>query len=142
MRFSNTLSIDRPVADVFNYLAKFENLPAWNYAISETRSITDGPVGVGSRYRQFRTIPKRSEETFEVIEFEPDHRLAIRGTFGPFPAESVYLLEPVGAAAQLTNTMDLRAKGPVSLIAPVATRQIKSAVAANLQKLKQILEGA
>jgi hypothetical protein len=40
----------------------------WNYAIAETREITDGPVGVGSRYRQTRRLPTRSEETFAVTE--------------------------------------------------------------------------
>ena len=141
MQFSNTITIDRPVAEVFGYLAKFENVPRWNYAISETRSLTGQPVGVGSRYVQSRTIPTHSEETFEVTEFEPDRRLAIRGTLGPFPADVVYVLEPAGTGTVLTNTMDLKARGPISLVAPLATRQIKSAVATNLAKLKDILEG-
>ena len=62
---------------MFGFLAQFGNVPLWNYAISETRKITGGPVGVGSRYRQTRTLPTRSEETFEVTEFEPDRRLPI-----------------------------------------------------------------
>ena len=63
MQFSTTISINRPPAEVFAFLARFENVPRWNYAISDTRKITAGPVGVGSRYRQVRTIPTQSEET-------------------------------------------------------------------------------
>jgi len=42
--FQNTLTIQRPVDDVFAFLADFENIPAWNYAILETRKVSPGPV--------------------------------------------------------------------------------------------------
>ena len=79
MQFANTITIARRPAEVFAYLAHFENVPLWNYAISDTRKTSSGPVGVGSRYRQTRTLPTRSEEAFEVTEFEPDRRLSIKG---------------------------------------------------------------
>lgn len=79
MRFSNTIAIRRQRDVVFDYLATFENVPRWNYAIAETRRTSPGPVGVGSTYWQRRTVPSPSEETFEVVEFEPPQRLAIRG---------------------------------------------------------------
>jgi len=31
--FENTVTIQRPVEDVFAFLADFENVPTWNYAI-------------------------------------------------------------------------------------------------------------
>ena len=34
--FQNTVTIRRPIEDVFGYLADFENIPAWNYAILQT----------------------------------------------------------------------------------------------------------
>jgi hypothetical protein len=34
--FENTVTIQRPVKDVFAFLADFENLPTWNHAIVET----------------------------------------------------------------------------------------------------------
>ncbi|HEX9231767.1 MAG TPA: SRPBCC family protein [Jatrophihabitantaceae bacterium] len=140
MRFVNTITIDRAPSAVFAYLAEFENVPRWNYAIADTRKVTDGPVGVGARYLQMRTIPSRSEETFEVVEFEPDRRLVIRGQIGPFSGDIAYLLEGAANATVLTNTCDLRAHGPLSVVAPLATRRVQSAVAANLDVLKQILE--
>lgn len=47
MHFTNTITIARPVAEVFAFLARFENLPRWNQAISETRQTTIGRVGAG-----------------------------------------------------------------------------------------------
>jgi hypothetical protein len=97
-------------------------------------------VDVGARYMQTRTVPTRSEETFEVTEFEPDRRLSIRGTLGPFHGDITYLLETAGNATALTNTMNLQPSGPLRLVAPLAASRVKSAVAANLDTLKQILE--
>jgi hypothetical protein len=140
MRFVNTVTIGRPPAEVFAYLSQFENVPRWNYAISETRKVTDGPVGVGTRYHQTRTLPRPADETFEVTGFDPDRRLSISGDLGPFRGEIVYLLEPAGDSTVLANTMDLRPAGPLRLLAPLAAPRVRSAVAANLHELKRLLD--
>jgi uncharacterized membrane protein len=140
VNFTNTITIRRTPAEVFAFLADLENLPRWNYALSQTRKISDGPVGVGSRYLQTRTLPTRSEETLEVTAFEPDHLLAIRGPLGPFQSEVSYLVTAADGGTTLSNTMDLRPTGAARLIAPLAGSRVKSAVAANLDALKQLLE--
>ena len=142
MKFTNTITIDRPLSQVFVYLADLENLPRWNYAIGATRKITAGPVDVGSRYLQTRTIPVHTEEHLEIIEFEPDHRLAISGSLNSLPAQVTYTLRAEEDATCLTNTVDLQPPRHLKLVAPVATLRIKSAVAANLAVLKRTLEQA
>ncbi len=142
MEFANTIEIDRPPEDVFRFLADFENVPKWNYAIVETRKTSDGPVGVGATYRQIRSIPARSEESFEVTEFEPDRRLSIRGDLGPLEGTLTYELKPEGAWTRLTNTADLQGHGLAKLAAPLAAGRIREAVAENLAKLKQLLESS
>jgi uncharacterized protein YndB with AHSA1/START domain len=139
--FQNTVTIRRPVQDVFAFLAEFENLPKWNYAIVETEKTSPGPVGVGTTYRQLRSIPTRSEEAFQVTAFEPTHHLEIRGEIGPFTATINYLLGPSDDGTRLTNTVVLQpASGRLRLLAPLAASRVKKAVAANLDTLKQLLE--
>jgi carbon monoxide dehydrogenase subunit G len=140
MRFSNTITIKRSPSEVFGYLTDFENLPRWNYAITEARKITPGPVGVGSKYLQVRTVPRRSEETFEVIEFATDSRVTVRGAFGPFSGQASYVLEPTNDGTRLINAMDLQPGGVLGLVAPLATSRVRTAVAKNLDILKEILE--
>jgi len=142
VHFSNSITIDRAVPDVFAYLAEFENVPKWNYAIVETRKTSDGPVGVGTTYRQTRSLPSPSEETFRVTELEPDRRLAIHGGLGPFEGTLIYELEPVDGGTLLTNTADLEAGGVFKLAAPLAGAKVRQAVAQNLEKLKEILEAS
>jgi uncharacterized protein YndB with AHSA1/START domain len=142
MKFTNTITIERPLSRVFAYLADLENLPQWNYAIGATRKITTGPVDVGSRYLQTRTIPVHAEEHLEIIEFEPDRRLSIRGSLNSLPAHVTYTLREEERVTVLTNTVDLQPPRHLKLLAPVATHRIKSAVAANLVVLKTTLEQA
>jgi uncharacterized protein YndB with AHSA1/START domain len=141
MEFKNTVTIRRPVEDVFAFLADFENVPRWNHAIESTTKTSSGPVGVGSTYRQIRSQPRRSEEGFEVTVYEPARRLAIEGEIGPFHTRAEYLLEPIEGATRLTNAVELEPSSVVAkLLAPFAGSRIKTAVAENLGVLKQLLE--
>jgi uncharacterized protein YndB with AHSA1/START domain len=140
MRFSNTITIDRNPDAVFGYLADLENLPEWNYAIQQTRKVTADPVGAGSRYLQTRTIPVHRQEGLEVIEFDPDRSLTLRGSLNSFRALISYTLRPDGNTTALTNTVDLQPPRTLNLLAPIATHRIQSAVAANLNVLKRTLE--
>jgi hypothetical protein len=140
--FDNAVTIQRPAEEVFAFLADFENIPMWNYAIEETRKASAGPVGVGTRYRQTRSVPSRSTESFEVTVFEPASRLAIHGQIGPFPATISYELEARGGATRLVNNVELDPfQAMLRLAAPLVTPRIKAAVAQNLGKLRLVLEG-
>jgi uncharacterized protein YndB with AHSA1/START domain len=141
VRFQNTITIERSPAEVFAFLADFERIPTWNYAIVETRKITGGPVGVGTRYRQVRQVPRHGEESFQVTEFEPEARLSLEGTFGQLPGRLTYLMEPVTGGTRLINVVELRPSGVIRLVGGLATRRVRSAVLANLRKLKELLEG-
>jgi hypothetical protein len=140
--FENTVTIHRPAEEVFAFLAEFENIPRWNYAIEETSKASAGPVGVGTKYRQTRSIPGRSTEEFEVTVFQPASRLAIHGQIGPFQATIGYELVSTAGATRLVNSVELDpSQAKLRLLAPVVTPKIKAAVAQNLGKLKLVLEG-
>lgn len=140
MRFVNAVEIERPVEEVFAYLADFENVPAWNYAIESTTKLSEGPVRLGTTYRQVRRIPRRSEESFEVTVFEPGSRLAIRGTLGPFASDLEYRIEPTERGTRVTNEVQLKPRGILGMVGQLASSRVKEAVAKNLGKLKQVLE--
>jgi uncharacterized protein YndB with AHSA1/START domain len=140
MEFSNTVAIRQPRDDVFQFVADLENAPKWNHALIETRKLTEGPVGVGTEFRQVRSVPSRSEETILVTEFEPERRMVVRGDLGPFRATMTYEFEAQGPTTLVTNTAALKADGMVGFAAPIATGRIRDAVAQNLRSLKHLLE--
>jgi uncharacterized protein YndB with AHSA1/START domain len=138
--FENTVMIGRPIEEVFGFLADFENLPRWNYAIVETHKVSQGPVGVGTIYQQVRSVPSRSEEHFEVTAYNPPRQLELRGQLGRFPSHLSYALDAVPEGTRITNAVELELRGPGRLLGRVAVPRIRDAVAANLQKLKDLLE--
>ena len=140
MHFTNSITIDRPPGDVFAFVADLENVPEWNYAIIATRKVSDGPVSVGTAYRQVRSLPSRSEETLQVAEMLPDRRFVVQGQIGPFVGSLAYDVEDIGGRTRLTNTVDLEGRGLMKHAGPVASARVRDAVSANLGTLKQLLE--
>jgi uncharacterized protein YndB with AHSA1/START domain len=139
--FHNTVTIARSADEVFAFLADFGNIPAWNYAIARTVQTSPGRAGVGATYRQTRTIPRSSEESFEVTDFAPPSRLAVKGQIGPFNAASSYLLEATAGGTRLTNHVELEpSSAPLRPLGPLAVPGVKAAVARNLGTLKELLE--
>jgi len=139
VRFANAVRIERPAGTVFDYLADLRNLPAWNYAIRETRPVTPGPAGLGSVYEQLRSLPRVMRERLEIVEYERDRRLVIEGGFGPFQGRAIYDLEGSATATHLVNRFELEA-GALNVVSSLAARGMAGAVARNLQVLKDILE--
>jgi uncharacterized protein YndB with AHSA1/START domain len=140
MRFSNTIEIKRSPAEVFDYLATPENIPDWNYAISASQASPSGPIGVGTRIRQRRTLPRPAEEQLQVTELLPGRRLVLAGDVGPLHGTLSYVLQPTSDGTRLTNAAELEASGSLRLAAPLFAGRIRAAVAENLATLKRILE--
>jgi uncharacterized protein YndB with AHSA1/START domain len=138
--FQNTVVIRRPIEEVFGFLADFENIPRWNYAIVETHQVSEGPVGVGTIYQQVRSVPRRSEERIAVTAYNPPRQLEIRGQLGSFPARLSYALEALPEGTRVTNSVELDLRGPGRLLGRLAVPRVRDAVAANLSKLKELLE--
>jgi hypothetical protein len=138
--FENSVLIRRPIEEVFGFLSDFENVPKWNYAIVETRKMSQGPVGVGTIYQQVRSVPSRSEERFEVTAYNPPRQLEIRGQLGPFPSRLSNALDAVPEGTRVTNSVELELRGPGRLLGRVAVPRVRDAVAANLSKLKELLD--
>lgn len=137
--FTNTITIDRPAEEVYAYLTDLEHIPEWNWAITKTRKISEGPVTAGTRYEQTRHTPTTAVEQIVIIDLEPDRHLHIEGTLGPFHADLRYDIEPVGDQTHLTNQVALHGDIPTLKLA-LARLSIPRAVASNLNALKTRLE--
>jgi hypothetical protein len=77
----------------------------------------------------------------EITTYDPPRQLEIRGQLGPFASRLVYALEAIPAGTRVTNTVELELRGPGRLLGRVAVPRVREAVAANLGRLKELLEG-
>lgn len=75
MMFATTIRIERPVADVFAFVADLENLPKWNHFVTDVRKTSVGSVGVGTTYHQMR---KMDQQDLQIVSFDRGRMLELR----------------------------------------------------------------
>jgi uncharacterized membrane protein len=137
LEFENSIRIDRPVDEVFVYLSDFENIPKWNYYVLEASQRTDSPIGVGTTYHQVR---KTDEQDFRITEFEPNHMVAVKTLPQSSPGfERRFTLYEEGNTTRIRDEWKLDTGRP-AILERLAGGRVKSAVAENLAKLKELLQ--
>jgi predicted DNA-binding protein (UPF0251 family) len=137
LEFENTIAIYRLIDEVFAFLSDFENIPKWNYYVLEVRQLSESPIGIGTTYHQVR---KTDEQDFRIIEFEPNHSVAVKTLPQSSPSfERRFTLYEEGETTRIRDQWKLDTGRP-ALLERLARGRVKSAVAENLAKLKELLE--
>ena len=136
---SNTITIARPVGDVFAFLANAENDKQWRGGVIEMTR-TSGQ-GVGTTYRQVVAGPggRRIDADVEITEFVADQRIAFRTTKGPVRPTGSYDLHAGDGGTVVTFRLAAELGGVKKLMAPMVAKTMRSEVAA-LTELKRVLE--
>ena len=104
-RFEATVVIDRPIDEVFAFLADGENDKKFSARVLEIAKTTDGPPGVGTLYAS--TVKDggiKFKREFRLTEFEPSTKIRWAETStGPVVTpEGGYDFAPAGEGTQLT----------------------------------------
>jgi uncharacterized membrane protein len=140
---THSIDINRRPEDVFAYLDQLERHGEWQSQIVSAKIETDGPVRVGTRVHEVRKIGNREQDTsYEIVEHDPPHKSAFRGTVGPIRPLGTVTVEPLGdgEAARVTIDFDLVGHGFGKLIAPLARRQARQTIGETQEQLKERLE--
>jgi uncharacterized protein YndB with AHSA1/START domain len=75
-QFEATVEIDRPVAEVFAFLADGENDPKFSPRVQQITKATDGPTAVGTVYRStVKDAGMTTKREFKITEFVPDQKI-------------------------------------------------------------------
>jgi uncharacterized protein YndB with AHSA1/START domain len=137
-----TTKINRPVDDVFAYVADTTNDPAWHTDVIEARQTTAGPLGKGTTYH-LRLKPSMgvSEGTAEVVDYEPPRKQVLRGDMGSMSPTITYLFEPAAGATMFTRRVQFQLPGMMRLMQPAVSLMGKRRNRAFLANLKRVLEG-
>src|SRR3954471_9671854 len=104
-RFEATVVIDRPIEEVFEFLADGENDPKFSPRVQEIAKTTDGPPGVGTVYAStVKDAGMTTKREFEITEFQPPARIrwAERSKNAVTAPEGGYDLAPEGAGTRVT----------------------------------------
>jgi uncharacterized protein YndB with AHSA1/START domain len=127
-RFEATVVVDRPIEEVFAFLADGENDPRFSPRVLEMAKTTDGAPGVGTVYASMvKDAGVKTKREFKITEFEPPTRIRwteVSKNLVTAP-EGGYDLAPEGSGTRVTIHNVLEGHGPGRLIAPLALRSAR-----------------
>ena len=106
--------VDRPIDQVFAYLAAGENDPTFSSRVLEMRKTTDGPVGVGTVFQStVKDAGFKTKREFEITEFEAPTKIrwAERSKNPVVAPEGGYDLSPEGAGTKVRLHNVLEGRG-------------------------------
>jgi uncharacterized protein YndB with AHSA1/START domain len=144
--FSATTHINRPIEQVFAFLAAGTNDPKFSPRVQEIRKTTDGPVGVGTVFESVvKDAGMKSNRQFKLTEFEQPSK--IRWTEVSSNAITIpsggYDLEPAGVGAtKITIFNEFEGHGFGKVILPLAARAARKDADNLAGRIKAAVEGS
>ena len=135
-----TIEINRPVAEVFAFLADAENDPQWRTAVKEIKR--DGPLAVGARYHQRVAGPggRPVPADIELTTYQPESAVAFRVIAGPVRPQGSYRFEPTADGTAVTFSLTAELTGVKKLLMSKPVQKSMDAEMANLDRAKQVVE--
>jgi len=143
MDFEFVAVIDCPLADVF---ALFRDIDQYNdpegSPVPILDKITDGPVGVGTRYREVvRMMPGVTMTILsEVTDYEPERYLASDWHSNVMEGHLAYAFEPVERGTRVVQKMSLNPKRILRVFSPLIKVLFSRAAGRRLEEIKALLE--
>jgi len=133
--------IARPRAQVAAFACDPANATRWYENIVSSRSLSEGPLGVGSRIAfEARFLGRSLAYTYEVREYVPGERFVMATAEGPFPMETTYAFADDGDGTRMSLRNRGEPSGFASVAAPLMAAAMRRANTKDLKRLKALLE--
>lgn len=134
-----SISINKPVEKVFDFLTDLQNQKALNPSITEV--VVGGKVAVGTRYKIKGTVMGRTfESENEIVAIEPNQKFSVKTLAAPPASDvtNVYTLEKDGSGTKLRLSMDaVIYPGTENMVVP----QLRAGLDTALASLKKLIDG-
>ena len=133
MELEGTTTIERPPAEVFAAWSEVERYPEWFDMTIERRKVTDGPIGIDTRFHAVDKLPpgRRMEGTLEITAYQPNDLIAARLS-EPFNATWEVRFEETESGTRMTFQTVANLSGLQRLVAPLmkgwAGRQLQNGI--------------
>lgn len=139
---TNTITIQRPIGEVFAYVANGNNDPQWRASILETQ-LQSEQDGVGAIYHQVVAGPKmrpRVPFDYRVTEYKPPYRRGFQYIVGVARPVGLFELTENGPdATTVTYTLECEVSGFKRFFGGMIQSWMQEDVQ-QLEKLKTLLE--
>jgi uncharacterized protein YndB with AHSA1/START domain len=137
LKIERTVTIHRPLQEVFAYLCEVEHGPSYISGQREAHKTSTGPMGIGTTFATSGKFLRRGA-TFEIIEYEPQRRLAWKAMSGA-RATTTWGFQPSGPSTRVTFTYAADTHGLFRLPQSLRQELANGRVDHDLAALKELL---
>lgn len=137
------VEIETSPGDAFDYYVVPENHLVWQEDLLDVERLTDGAVGMGSRFRLQRRLGGRIHQgVWEITEFERPRKVCLTALTdqGMIDHRSQARFEPADIGTRLILRVQPTPRGWVRLLTPLIGRAIRRELPKDLEQLKAVLE--
>lgn len=134
--------INRPVEEVFDFVADERNEPRYNPRMRRADQISAGPIGCGTRFRaEITTMGRLVDMTIEFSAYERPRRLASVTHLSIMETQGILSFDPVPGGTRMHWSWDVEPRGRLKLLTPLVARLGRRQETAIWTSLKRLLEG-
>jgi uncharacterized membrane protein len=131
----------RPVQEVFDYISDFQNSPQWQAGLMGVGRITEGPIGIGTRFTSMRkAMGRKMESGIEFTAFELNKKLAIKSYSGTSPFKQTFLFEEIPGGTLVNMVFELELGGIMNLAEPLVAPRVRREMKTDFDNLREIIE--
>jgi carbon monoxide dehydrogenase subunit G len=135
---SNSTVIRCTPEEAFDYLSDHRSELEWNPGIESIEKLTDGPVGLGTKYlAKWKSAPQSVE--VETVRYDRPHGWTVHNG-GLLEVTVTIRLEPVAQGTRLHSDFDARPHGWFRPVFPLFLAKIRKEESANMTYLREALE--
>lgn len=143
MRVEATVFLSRPLEEVFAYLTNLENDASWRREWIEAKKVSDGPIGIGSRFRLVGSaLGRRFNVDYETIAYEQGRMASWKGLNGPMPLTFHRTFDAADGGTRVNVVYEGTLPMLLRPLGPLAVRAGRRAWEGDIPKLREVLEGA
>lgn len=134
------VTIARPVAEVFAFVADGLNAPKWRPGVLDI-SLASG-AGLGAVYKQGVKGPggRRIDADYRITVYEPNRRLSFEAIAGPVRPTGQFVFDDLNGATRLKFALQAELGGIKKLLMGGAVQKTMNAEIVATERLKEVLE--
>ena len=141
VRIEGEIIINRPVEEVFDFVADERNEPRYNQQMLRAEQISAGPIGLGTRFRaESKSMGRTVEMTIEFTAFERPRRLASSTNLSTMDIRGTLTFDPIPEGTRMRWSWELEPRGIFKLMTPLVARLGQRQEQAVWTGLKHFLE--
>lgn len=130
--------IRRAPEDVFDYCSDLRSELQWNPKAKYVEKLTDGPVGVGTRYRA--RWANSGPTAVEVIQFDRPRSWETNAKARGMGVRFRGTVTDAGSGARYTADLELHPRGLAWLVAPLALLAMRRQDQQHMRRIRDALE--